>query len=115
MNEPVTTETIISFLKECVENKVPIAPQTWVEAMEKLNVLVGDESDKLFDLQQMVAKLKVLFISQGDTVAKAKAKIEAEDIYVLAQKQKAKVEQIQEFIRIAKIQARFRQDEMKGY
>lgn len=115
MNEPVTTETIIGFLKDCVERKVPVAPSTWVDSAMKLNVLLGDEVDKLLRLEQSVARMKVAYLSEGDTVAKAKAKVEAEDVYREARKQKAYIDQITEHIRIAKVQSRLTNDEMKGY
>ena len=81
MTDPITTTTIISTLKEWVENKTLIDSHTWVDAAQKLNVLIGDEHDKLFMLQQAVAQLKVAYLQDGDTSAKAKTKVEAEDIY----------------------------------
>lgn len=113
--ETVTTETIVGHLKKMVEQKIPVPPTLWAEAAEKLNILLGDENDKLFELQQAVAKMKVAYMAEGDSAIKARVKVEAEDIYRDMQKQKAFIEQIQEQIRISKLHSRLRMDEMKGY
>ena len=112
--EPVTTATIINTLKSWVEAKQPIDAHTWVDAAQKLNVLIGDEHDKLFRLQQDVATIKVNFINGGDTVAKAKTKVESQEVYRLMQSQKAYIGQIEEMIRIAKLQARLKDNEYRN-
>lgn len=114
MNEPVTTETIIGFLKDCVEQKIPVAPSMFLDSAFKLNLLLGDEIDELLELEQKVAMLRTKYILEGDTVAKSKAKVEASDYYRMARKQKARIDQINEHIRISKIQARMRLDELRG-
>lgn len=110
----VTTDLILLTMKGWVEEKHPIDAHIWVDACQKLNVLIGDEHDKLFDLQQKVAQMKVTYIQEGDTVAKAKSKVEAEDVYRDMQKQKARIGQIEEFIRIAKLQARLKDNEYRN-
>lgn len=109
--ELVTADTILTYLQQQVENKVQLEPNFYVDTCQKLCVLLGDEHDKLFNLQQEVAKRKVGYIESGDTVAKAKVKIEAEDIYKEMQKQRAKIERIEEMIRISKIRARLKDHE----
>jgi hypothetical protein len=104
-------EQIIKNLEEMIEKKLPMSAQYWLEAAEKLAVLMGDETDKLFALQKQVAQLKSTQIMQGNSVAQAKVVAEASDVYEQMQKQKAFVERINEIIRIAKIQARMRNDE----
>jgi len=115
MKELVTTESILSWIKEAVEQKKPIDTHTWIDACVKLNVLIGDENSKLFELQQAVSQLKVMRIESGDTVAKAEVYVRATDEYKYMKKQEAKIEQIHELIRISKIQARMSNDEFKGY
>lgn len=114
--ELVTTDTIIDFLQERVENKEPIHASIWLDAAQKLNILIGDEHDLLFDLQQQVANMKVRYyedIKEGEkpNVSKAKMYIETSDVYREMNKQKAKISRIEEFIRIAKIQARLKDTE----
>lgn len=114
MTELITVDTIINAMKGWVETKHPISPDVFVDAAGKLAILLGDENDKLFFLQQDVAKCKVMFIEGGDSVAKAEVKTEASNLYREMCSQKAKVEQIQEFIRIAKIRARLVSEEYRA-
>lgn len=111
----VTTDLILSTLKEWVERKVPIAPYLWVDAGLKLNMFKSDETAKLYDLQQKVALRKVALIENGDSVAMAKAKTDASDEYKAYKIQEAKIEMIEEMIKLAKVQARMGSEEMKGY
>lgn len=111
MNELVTTDTILSTMKGWVEEKQAISPSLWIDASAKLVVLMGDESDKLFDLMQKVAQMKADYLTEGDTSAAAKTKVERTDEYKDMLKQKAKIDRIEEFIRISKIQARLRDQE----
>ena len=110
----VSVNSIMAYLQEQVENKMPLSPSIWVDAAGKIAVLLGDENDKLFDLQQKVAEVKIGHIARGDSVAKAKALTEATDMYKEFHKQKARVEQIAEFIRIAKLRARISVEEFRG-
>lgn len=98
-------------MKSWVEDKHPIDPNTWIDSAAKLNILVSDDQAILFNLQQEVAKKKVELIEFGDSVAKAKVKVEAMDEYRQMKLQEAKIEGIIEQIRIAKIQARMSQME----
>ncbi len=111
MTEPITTSTIINTLKGWVESKTPIGPETWVDAGLKMNILRGEEDDKLFDLMQLVARMKAQHIINGDSVAKAQAHIETTDEYRHMLKQKAYIEQIEEMIRLAKARARLKSEE----
>lgn len=110
----VTADFILQTLNEWVEEKHPIGPDVWLDASAKLAVLLGFETDKLWVMQQNVAKLRVLHIESGASVAKADALIEAEDIYREMQKQKAKIDQIHELIKISKLQARLALDEQRA-
>ena len=115
--EIVSVNSILSYLQEQVEQKIPLAPSIWVDASAKLAVLLGDENDKLFDLQQKVAQIRVEHIQAGDgmSVSRARAITEATNEYKEFHKQKARVEQIAEFIRIAKLRARITETEYKSY
>ena len=115
MSKQITTQTILDWLKESVEQKRPIDAHTWVDSAQKLNVLISDENNLLYDLQQKVAEHKVLLITQGDSVAKANVIVQATNEYKEMKKQEARIEQIQESIRIAKIQARLSDNELKSY
>ena len=113
----VTVDTIVDFLKEKTENKIPISPSLWVDAAEKINVLLEDDQKKLFDLQQKVAQSKLAFLAEDPkrNVSKARIEVEASDVYREMQIQKAKIGRHQELIRIAKLQARINDTTFKGY
>ena len=54
-------------------------------------------------------------MEQGMTAAKAKVYVEATNGYKDYRKQKARIEQVIEFVRIAKVQSRVRSEEFRGY
>lgn len=104
-------DEVINYLKEQVKGGVILSPETWVRGAQILNILSTSETDKLFELQQVVAKKKLNYIENADySVSKAKAKVEATDEYKEMMKQKAKIDNITETIRLAKIQARMVND-----
>lgn len=113
----ITVDTILDYLKESVEQKRALDSHTWVDAALKLNVLVGDEHDKLFELQQVVSKKKVELLESDSkrNVSAVKVLIEASDDYKYMKKQDARINQIEEFIRIAKLQARLKDNEYGNY
>lgn len=104
-------DEIIQSLEDMIEKKLPISAEYYLEQAQRLAVLVGDENDTLHKMQKAIAQRKVEWIEKGKSVAEARLRVEAEDIYEFMQNQKAKVERINEIIRIAKIQARMRQSE----
>lgn len=110
----ITCDIIIGYLQKQIEAKLPVSPHIWVESAEKMNILVSDESDKLYDLAQKVAQMKVEHITNKMSVSEAKARVEATDEYREMCKQKAKIERIFEHIRLAKIRARAAGDEARG-
>lgn len=115
MENLVTCDLILDWLRECVEQKKMIDAHTWVDSAQKLNILISDEHDKLFELQQKVSDFKLNFITNGKSVAMAKIAVETTDMFKNMQKQKAKIEKIEEMIRIAKLQARLKDNEHRNY
>lgn len=113
----VTTDTIIGWLNEQVTNKYPISPTTFLDAAVKLNLLLADEQEELFNLQQKVAQLKIDYLQDDDkrNVSKAKMMVEASDDFRLMKNQQAKIDRIIEFIRLAKVQSKISAEEMRGY
>lgn len=112
--ELVTTDFILSTIKQWVEEKQPVSPDVWLDASFKLAVLLGDENAKLFNLQEGVAKAKLQRMESGDSAAKARIAVEASPAYTELCIQKAKIEQIHELIRISKLQARHSFEEFRS-
>jgi hypothetical protein len=109
-----SVEKILRWFKEAIEAKKPIAPTQFIEASEYLNILIGNENDKLAELEQKVAQEKLSLMEKSESVAEAKMKIEATDIYKEAKQQRSRIAQIIEFIRLGKIHARIYSDELRG-
>lgn len=108
-----TIKTIIEDLKKIVENKEILSPSHYVSQAEFINILIGDEIDKLLDLEQKVAQQKMDLLSINDNkVNKVNIILEATDLYKETQKQKALIKQAEEMVKIAKLQARLKQSEM---
>ncbi len=107
--EKRTVDDILKNLQNEAESAKQLNPELWIDYAQILATLIGDEQTKLLDLQQEVAILKVAFIRAGDSVAMAKAKVEAMDKYKEMKQQEAKIKRIEEIIRIAKIHARLSQ------
>ncbi len=116
LDKKVTVDSLINYLQNKVENKVVLNPNVWIEVAVRLNVLQGAEMDKLLELQQQVAKLKIESIESDPkrNVSKAKMFVEATDLYKDMKRQEAKIDRIIEFIRLSKVQARMRDEEYKG-
>ena len=113
--EITTTRQIMEWLKDKVENKIPVSPGAYVDIAAKLNVLLSDEHAILFRIQQKVAQMKAELVQKGETASKTKILVEASDEYLEYQMQKALISRIEEFIRIAKLQGRLKSEEYRGY
>lgn len=112
MDDKRTCDSILQWMKIQVENKNPISPHLWLEAAQMLNVLSSDESDRLIDLESILARKRENQISLGKTVAASNIVVEASMEYNETRKQGAKIKQIEEAIRLAKLSARIKNDEM---
>lgn len=107
----ITVDSIIEDLERRVAGREAIGPHNWLNACQTLIVLLGNESDRLFEIQHAIAIKKAEYISNGDTAAKAKIKAEALPEYMEAQKLKSKIDRVIEMVRISKIQARTKENE----
>lgn len=115
MEEELTTvDTILDFIKDRIEKKIPVSPSLYVDAAAKLNVLLSDEHATLFDWQKKIAEMKVAHIDQEMTNAEAETRVKASEDYRQYCLQKAKIERIEEFIRISKLQARLKDNEYRN-
>ena len=104
--EKITLDFIINILREKVENKTAqFDSNFFIETAAKLNLLLGDEMDKLAELHQKVAQLKLMFLESQDkkiNVSEAKVRVEASNEFLEWKKQDLKCRRAEEFIRIEK-------------
>lgn len=105
-------ETIMNWLTTTVQEKKEIPPQQFVEAAQYLVILMGDEHRKLYELEQKVAKMKVELLTQHDKVNKVNLLVHATDEYKEMKMQQAKIKNIEEMIRVAKLMGKMKQSEM---
>lgn len=110
MNNLTTVDQISAFLTKEVQDGKPVDPATWLEAALAINQLLQFEQEKLFILEQNIAKAKTNFIESGKTASASKVAVESLDTYVEMRKQKAKVERAIEMIKLAKANARLSRD-----
>ncbi len=114
--EKRTLETVLRDIGEMVENRIPVGPEQWLQAAQFLNLFLEGETSKLYDLQHKVANNKLTFLESDPkrNVSQANLKSEATEDYRDMKKQEAKIEQIVEFIRISKMQARMANEAIRG-
>jgi hypothetical protein len=100
----VTADIILGYLKAQIESKCPISREVWTDLSFRLNLLLGDEIHELEALRQKVAqrKYELYKVQEKKNVSAVDLEIEASDDYRLMRERDAKVEQIKEFIRLAK-------------
>lgn len=112
--EHVTIDLILDTLTKWVEERTPISPDLWVDSAQKLVLLSGDEADRLYELEQKVACMRVELLTGGMNATGAKMHVEASDEYKEARKLKAKIGRIEEIARISKLRARLASEEMRN-
>ena len=115
MDELITIDTITNWLLKQVQEKNPIHAAVWLDASQKINVLLQNEQEKLFEIEQEIAVARNLLLESDESVARAKSKVEEMEIYKQARIQKAKIERAIELIRIAKLQSRMASDVMSAH
>ena len=109
-----TASDIMGVLQRWAEEKRPIDAHEFLDAATKLTLLLGDESDKLFNLEQNCAIERVKLLDEGKSVSDARTRVEAYDAFREARSKKALIERITETIRLAKLRARMGQEEYKA-
>ena len=105
MDKKINVDFIIEALKVKVENKeAQFDANFFIETAAKLNLLLGDEADKLFDLKQKVAQLKIIWLDGQEkrNVSECKLRVEASEEFKEMLRQEAKVKRCEQFIMIAK-------------
>lgn len=114
MDDFVTVDAILGWLKEQVQHKRPVSPERYLDAATKLNLLKSDENDRLIELEHELALERAKYVSEGGSSAASKIQLEAHPSFVEIQKLKAKLRQIDEAVRLAKLSARIKSDELRS-
>jgi hypothetical protein len=109
-----TFDSVISALNNMVAQKQVIDPSQWLEAAQIINLFLEQEQNKLFLLEQKVARMKSEEIVRVEKVKQAEINVEGSQEYLECRQQKAKIERAIELIRISKLQARLTSDNMRS-
>jgi len=108
------TDEIINWLNQQAQNKAIVSTDDLLRAAHNLNLFLADEQEELFVLQQEVSKKVSEHIEQGKSVAMSKQLVQATDEYKQMLSQKARIDRIIEMIRLSKLSARLKSDEMRS-
>ena len=114
MNETRSIDTLLDWLKNATEKRASINPSQFVEAATYMVILMGEEHEKLSLLKQNIAKMKVSLLKEYDKVNKVTLMVEASDEYREMKNQEARIANIEEYIRLAKLFGRLKSEELKN-
>jgi len=117
MEDLITSDLILTWLKTQVEIKNPISPHVWADSAQKLNILVADDFEKLYQLEEQLShfKMECLSSEQKRSVAHVKLMAEANPLNREINVLRSKIKRIEEAIRIAKLQSRLNSENIRGY
>lgn len=104
----VNSDTILDWLKQAVTANKKVPNEAWLDAALKLNILLADEHIDLENYRSIVSNKKLVLLKEQEkrNVAAAQLEIEASDEYRELKLQEHRVDRIEEFIRLAKINAK---------
>lgn len=99
-------DNILNTLTKWTEEKMPINPEAWLDAGLKLNVLKEGLNVNIIALQSSLARKRYQALLNNDKASHANIAIEADPEYEDCSLLKARVQTIEEHIRLAKIRAK---------
>lgn len=109
-----TADDILAVLETWAAEKQVIDSHQLLDAATKLTLLLGDEANELFLLEQNIAKEKVKFLEAGKSVAYANLQVAASQHYLEAKVKAAKIKRIEEMVRLAKLRSRLADNEYRA-
>ncbi len=98
-------DEILNRIDSWARDGNPIAPGMWIDEAMRLMSFYGQESDRLFLLERIVATEKWKRIEAGESDAKAESYKRTLPEYVEMKRQEARVKRIDEYVRLAKKRA----------
>lgn len=111
--ELTTVDSILEYLEKVAAEKLPLAPERWVDAAMRLQSLLGNEMDSWYIMNHKLANARLTYLQNGMKIGAAKIHVEASDEYLEAQKQKGKIDRVASIIAIAKLRGRMASEEMR--
>lgn len=112
--EENTADDILGWFREQATQKVPLDPLRWLEASTKLEIFLGDEDDKMVEMEHKVAELRSILLEQHGAAAKAKIHVESSPLYKEMRQQKVRCDHIREMVRLGKLWGRLKNEQMRS-
>lgn len=109
-----TVDDILAVLETWAAEKQVIDAHQLLDAATKLTLLLGDEANELFLLEQQIALEKVTWLEQGKSVAYANLQVAGSQHQLEARVKAAKIKRVEEMVRLAKIRARLADNEYRA-
>jgi len=103
--EKRTTDSVLTKLRVMVETRKPITSEEWIDAALFLNILKSDEDDEFLKHDTLLAKKRLEIRARHKSAVDAENELKTTEEYQNYQRQKARIDNIKEFIRIAKKQS----------
>lgn len=102
-----TVDTILEDMENRVKNNIPVSPGDWVDGAIKINALIGCEENLLAEMEAEMMYKEAELIEEDLTLPASKAKIlKTKAInYKEYLTLKAKINRVDEFIKLAKRRA----------
>ena len=97
-----TIASITSWVKEQVEQGIPMSPGAWLEIASKVNALMQNLDDDLIKANMAVNRRLAEEMEKGESAAKAKIIVQSTEDYQIYLTLKAQKERTEELIRLAK-------------
>jgi hypothetical protein len=100
----ITSDTILDWARQQVESKNMPSREVWLDIAFRLNLLKMEDTQLLNKMRQAVAQNKFAIMKAQDkrNVAAVDLEIETTDDFRFMKDQEAKIEVVEEFVRIAK-------------
>jgi hypothetical protein len=97
-----TIEEILEGARSSVEKNQPVSPTQWLDAAQRLNALIQNLDERLVEVEMIYRRLRAGFIEDGKSATESETRAKSSDAYGELLKLKAKKDQVDSFIQIAK-------------
>lgn len=98
----MTIETILDWIKDKIDQAVPVSPHDWLDSAARLNVLMLDLEDELVAAEMEINTAVSKKLESGMAHNAARSLVKGTEAYGHFLKLKAKKERVVEFVRLAK-------------
>ena len=95
-------DLILDGAKKAVEENIPTSPAQWLDAAQRLNALIQNLDEELVNAEITYRRIRSYFIEEGKSASESETRAKSSEEYGQYLKLKAKKDQVEGFIQIAK-------------